>query len=111
MDLVENTLAQVSAAEKAQQDILDALANGDSESAEVLSNQYQRLLADIRFAELGDPVPTQVVQALQRLQASHSKLTAITEDVQREIGSQLKQVQKGIAGSQAYRDVEDSHRR
>lgn len=106
MNPLDQSLMLIDKAERLQEQIVDALKAGNSETAETLCQEHQRVITEIPFAELPTEIPQELSQALLRLQRGNDKLTAVTENIQREIGEQLNQVQRGISGSQVYRDID-----
>lgn len=108
-DTVQQTLALIRQAETLQQNIVEALREGNRENAEYLCLQHQQIVLSIPFAELTDELPEKLISALQQLLAGNQTLTAMTKDIQREISQQLSQVQKGIAGSRAYTNIDKQH--
>ena len=106
MDPVTQTLELIEHANRLEQKIIDALSEGDSATAESCCARRQRLIEEIPFSALQEPIPDALLNALGQLLESTKQLTALTENIQREIGAQLSQVKKGIVGSQAYRNID-----
>lgn len=102
---VERCLHLIHEAESLQQTIMAALSEGDREKAESLCYQHQRAIEAIPFSELTEPLPLELLDALQRLQQGNNQLAKITAEIQIEIGKQLSGVQKGKLGSDAYSSV------
>lgn len=97
----------ITQAQELEQQILGALSDGDSEKAEHIAFQRQHLIESIPFHEFTEEYPEALLTALQSLQQSHEKLTAMTQEIQKEIERQLSQVQKGKAGSKVYQNISD----
>lgn len=100
------SLQLIQQARQLQELIIAALTEGNREQAEQLCLQHQQLIESIPFRKLPDPIPAELSQALNALQAGNDQLVAVTTDIQEEIRRQLTDVQRGKAGSRAYSDVD-----
>ena len=107
MDIYQRSLELAHQAQALDQDILQALADGDSEKAEACCLDRQKLIEAIPFAEFRDPPPPALLAALHQLIQNNQELTVVTEKVQLEINQQLSAIKKGKAGSQAYRRISE----
>lgn len=107
-DLVQHCLSIIQQAESVQQDIIAALSDGNREQAESLCLQHQQIVESIPLREFSDPLPDDLLAALQRLQAGNDELIRLTTGIQEEIRRQLGEVSLGKRGSQVYHDI-DSH--
>ena len=105
MNPLEKSLQLIDQACALDQEILDALGQGDSAAAEKYCLQRQQLIHTIPFDQFQEATPPEFLAALSKLQLSNDKLTALTNSVQQEIGQQLAEIQKGIAGSKIYQDI------
>lgn len=106
MTTLEQSLALIDKAEALQQDILQALAQGDCAGAEALGLKHQRIIESIAFTEFDGEMAPALLEALQRLKAGNDQLVATTTGIQQEISQQLNTVQKGIVGSRIYQDID-----